>query len=177
MPTNKVKVLPDTWEFLSGLVDISVDPGGKSGKLRQQVDGVLVGVSPIVGLLDTLLVRGSEGAVVVQGGDTHPKLSHGMQSLRETTGMSASSDPGTDSLRKDARVDKFLDKFRKFSALREFIGEGTNLFRGRNLSSEQKPEHALGEDLSAVCCGRELLLAIWDGQPVEADALDIYIER
>jgi hypothetical protein len=32
-PTNKVKILFNTGEFLSGLVDVSVDPGGESGKL------------------------------------------------------------------------------------------------------------------------------------------------
>jgi len=31
--TNKVKILLDSRELLSGLVDVSVDPGSESGKL------------------------------------------------------------------------------------------------------------------------------------------------
>jgi hypothetical protein len=83
MPTNKVKVLIDTWEFVPGLVDVSIDSSSESRKFSQQVDRVLVGIGPVIGLLDTLFVCGSEGTVVVQSGDSHPKLSHGVQSLRK----------------------------------------------------------------------------------------------
>ena len=177
IPTNKVKVLLGTWEFLSGLVDVSVDSSSESGKLCQQVEGILVGVSPVVGLLDALLVRGGEGTVVVQGSDTHPKLGHGVQSVGKATKKNRI--PRlllTDGPQNDSRVNEFLDEFGEFSALRELVGEGTDLFWGRNLSGEQEPEHALRENLLAIRgCGK-LLLAIWNGQSVEADALKIYGE-
>jgi hypothetical protein len=63
--TDEVKVLLDTWEFLPSVVDISIDPSSESGKLSQQVDGIFICVGPIVGLLNTLLICGSKGAVVV----------------------------------------------------------------------------------------------------------------
>ena len=77
----------------------------------------------------------------------------------------------------DARVNEFLDKLGKFSAFCKLIGEGTDLFWGRNLSGKQEPEHALGDDLLAINSGRELFLAIRDGQPMEADALVIYVSN
>jgi hypothetical protein len=83
---------------------------------------------------------------------------------------------GTDSLRKDARVNEFLDECWKFSVLGELIGERTDLFWSRNLSGEQKPEHTLREYLFAVCGGGKLVLAIRDGQSVEPDTLKIYGE-
>jgi hypothetical protein len=80
-----------------------------------------------------------------------------------------------DSLWQDARVDELFDKLGKFSTFRELIGEGTNLFWGRNLSGEQEPEHALRNDLPAINSSGELFLAIWDGQSVEADTLVICV--
>ena len=71
----------------------------------------------------------------------------------------------------DIRVNEFLHKLGKFSTFRELIGEGTDLFRGRYLSGEQEPEHALRDDLLAIDSGGELFLAIWNGQSVEADTL------
>jgi hypothetical protein len=67
------------------------------------------------------------------------------------------------SSRKDARINEFLNEFRKFSALRELVGEGTDLFWSRNLSSEQEPEHALRQDLYAICGGGKSLLTFWNG--------------
>ena len=175
--TNKVKIPLDTREFLAGLVDVSVDPGGKSGKLGQQINGILIGVGPVVGLLDTLLVRGSESTVMVESSNTHAELSHGVQSFWETTEMLSSVGPGIDRLRIDTRVNEFLDKLGKFSTLREFIREGTDLFWSRNLSGEQEPEHALGDDLPAIDGSGELFLAIWDGQSMEADTLVIKVRN
>lgn len=85
--------------------------------------------------------------------------------------MSVSFGSGTDSLWQDVRVDKFLDKLGELSTFREFIGEGANLFWGRNLPSEQEPEHALRNDLLAIDGCGELFLAIWDGQSMETDPL------
>ena len=175
--TNKVKIRLDTREFLAGLVDVSVDPGGESGKLGQQIDGILIGVGPVVGFLDTLLVCGSEGTVMVESSDTHAELSHGVQSRWEATEILSSLGPGIDCLRRDTRVNEFLDKLGKFSTLRKLVREGTDLFWGRNLSGEQEPEHALGDDLLATCGGRELFLAIWNGQSVETDTLATYVRN
>ena len=93
VPTNQVKILLDTGKFLTSLVDVSVDPGGEGGKLGQQVDGIFVGVGPVVGLLDTFLVCGSEGAVVIEGSNTHAELCHGVQGLREATEILSSPYP------------------------------------------------------------------------------------
>ena len=91
MLTSKVKILLDTRELLASFVGVSVDPGGESGKLGQQIDGILIGVSPVVSLLDTLLVCGSEDTVVVESSNTHAKLSHGVQSCWEATETLSSS--------------------------------------------------------------------------------------
>ena len=121
IPTNKVNILLDTGEFLAGPVYVSVDPCSESRKLGQQIDGILVGVGPVVGLFDTLFVRGSEGTVVVESSNTHAKLSHGVQSFWEATEALSSLSPGIDCLRRDARVNEFLDELGKFSTLRKFI--------------------------------------------------------
>ena len=123
MPTNEVKILLDAWEFLPGLIDVPVDSSSQSGKFSQQVDGILVGVGPVVGLLNPLFVRGSEGTVVVQSSDAHPKLSHGVQSLWKAIKMLAPPDLRTDCPRGNARVNEFLDESREFSTLRELVGE------------------------------------------------------
>ena len=169
--TNKVKVLLDTREFLSGLIDISVDPGGQSGKLSQQVDGILIGIGPVFSLLDTLLIRGSEGTVVIESGDGHSELSHGVQGLREATKISALYDARVDDQWEDTRINEFLDKLGKFSTFRELIRERADLFWGRHLPGEQEPEHALRDNLLAIDSGGELFLAIWNGQSVEAYTL------
>ena len=88
--TDKVKILLDTREFFSSFVDVPVDPGRKSGKFGQQVDGILVSVVPVFGLLDTLLVCSGESTVVVESSDTHTELGHRMQGLREAAGILAS---------------------------------------------------------------------------------------
>ena len=100
-----------------------------------------------------------------------------MQSLRETGEILASLDSRTDSVWQDARINEFLDKFGKFTTVRELLREGADLFWGRNLPGEQEPEHALRDDLLAVNSGWELLLAIWDGQSVEADTLVVYVRN
>lgn len=84
---------------------------------------------------------------------------------------------GDDSLRKGARVNEILNEFRKVTPFRKLTREGADLFWSRNLSGEQEPEHALGEDLLAICSSGKFLLAIWDGQSMEADTLEIYSER
>ena len=154
MLTSKVKILLDTRELLASFVGVSVDPSRESGKLGQQIDGILIGVGPVVSLLDTLLVCGSEDTVVVESSNTHAKLSHGVQSCWEATEILSTLGPGIDFLRRDTRVDEFLDKLGKFSTLRKLIREGTDLFWGRNLPGEQEPEHALGDDLLATDGGR-----------------------
>jgi len=98
IPTNKVKILLYTGEFLTGPVDVSVDSCSESRKLGQQIDGILVGVGPVVGLFDTLFVRGSEGTVVVESSNTHAELSHGVQSFWEAIEVLSSLGPGIDCL-------------------------------------------------------------------------------
>ena len=98
-----------------------------------------------------------------------------MQGLRKATEILSLHDAGTDGHWQDIRIYEFLDKFGKFSAFRELIGEGADLFRGWYLSGEQEPEHALRDDLLAVDSGGELFLAIRDGQSMEADTLVISV--
>ena len=98
-----------------------------------------------------------------------------MQSFWEATEILVPFDSGTDTILRDARVNEFLDKLGKFPTFCELVGERTDLFWGRNLSGKQEPEHALGDDLLAIDSGGELLLAIRDGQSVEADTLVIYV--
>ena len=50
--------------------------------------------------------------------------------------MLASLNSWTGGFWQDARVNELLDELGKVSTLRELVGEGTDLFWGRNLSSE-----------------------------------------
>ena len=80
---DKVEILVNAGQRAAGVVDIAVDPRGEGGKTRDEVDGVLEGVGPVLGLLDTLLVCRGERAVVVERGDTHGELRHRVQRLGE----------------------------------------------------------------------------------------------
>jgi hypothetical protein len=52
------------------------------------------------------------------------------------------------------------------------LGERAGLLGGGDLPGEEEPEHTLRDDLFAAGCSREDLLAIGDGEAVEADTLD-----
>lgn len=61
----------------------------------------------------------------------------------------------------------------KVSLLGQFSGELSGLSFGRNLTSEEQPEHTLSDDLLASWSGGKLLLAIGDRETVEADTLEV----
>ena len=68
-------------------------------------------------------------------------------------------------------VNELLDLGREVAILRKLGRKSAGLCLGGDLASEEEPEHTLGDDLLASLCGREELLALGDGEPVEADAL------
>lgn len=69
------------------------------------------------------------------------------------------------------RVDEVLDELGQGALRRELLRERERLLGGRDLSCQEEPEHALGDDLLAAGCGREYFLTVRNGEPVEADAL------
>ena len=73
---------------------------------------------------------------------------------------------------RDSRVDQLLDVFGQISLLRELAGELAGLSLGGNLASQEKPQHALCDDLLATRSRSESLLAVRDSQAMETDALD-----
>ena len=69
------------------------------------------------------------------------------------------------------RVDEILNELGQGTLRRELLRERERLLGRWDLSCQQQPEHALRDDLLAAGRGREYLLAVRNGEPVEADAL------
>src|SRR4051812_31521666 len=70
-------------EGASTAVGVLVDLGGDGGELRKERDAVVKGRLPVVGLAEALLVGLGELGRVVERGDGHGELGHGVQVLGE----------------------------------------------------------------------------------------------
>ena len=55
--------------------------------------------------------------------------------------------------------------------LGKFSGQLSSLCFGGDFASQEKPEHALSDDLLSTRCSGKLLLAVRNGQAMEADTL------
>lgn len=137
-------------------VDVEVDARGDRGELGNEIKRVLEGGLPVLSLLDAAVVRVSELAVVVEGRNSRRELGHGVQALGE-------------------RVNDLLNVLRELGTRHEVLREALHLLRGGDLASKDKPEHRLGEHLSALVADavgvRELLLALGNALTVEGDTL------
>lgn len=117
-----------------------------------QVHAILVGRSPVILLVDAILVRLGKGRVVVQGGNGDRKLAH-----RVEGGWTA--------------VDEFLDKLGKGSTSGPVGGETLDLLNGGDFAGEEKPEETLRQRLGSTGSFREQVLAFRNGLASESDAL------
>jgi hypothetical protein len=133
-------------------VGVLVNLGRNGRQLSEEGDAVIEGRLPVVSLIQALLVGLCELGLVVEGGDGHGELGHGVKVRGEV-------------------VEHLGDEGGDLGLLRELTGELANLVGGRNLAGEEEPEHSLGEHLSAGCALGKLALAVLDSASVETDAL------
>lgn len=139
-------------EGSSTAVRVLVDLGGDLGQLGNEVNGVIKGVLPVLGLGDTSLVSLGELGVVVKGRHGHGELGHGVQGGGE-------------------RVEHLGDELGDLTLLGELSRQTSDLLLSGNLAGEEEPEHGLGEHLTALNGLGENLLALLDGLAVESDTL------
>jgi hypothetical protein len=139
-------------ERSSTKVRVLVDLGGNLGQLGNEVDGVIEGVLPVLGLGDTSLVGLGELGVVVKGRHGHGELGHGVQGRGQV-------------------VEHLVDKLGDLALLSELSRQASDLLLSGNLAGEEEPQHGLGEHLAALNGLGEHLLALLDGLAVESDTL------
>lgn len=137
---------------LATLEDVLVNAGSDGGELGNEVHGVLKGISPVLLLVDALGVGAGERGGLLESGNGHGELSHGVEVGR-------------------AAVDQLLNKLGNLGAGGPVRGKVADLLLGGNLAGEEKPEETLGEGLVAAGGLRKKLLALGDGLAAEADTL------
>lgn len=106
---------------LAALEDILVDAGSNVGKLGDEVHRVLVGVGPVLLLVDTLGVGLGEAGGLLKSSDGEGELGHGV----EVSG---------------AVVDELLDELGNVGTGSPLGGQVADLLLGRDLTGQEKPE-------------------------------------
>ncbi len=157
---------------LATLEDVLVDARSNVGELGDQVHGVLVGVAPVLLLVDTLGVGLGEAGGLLESSDGEGELGHGVEVGR-------------------AVVDELLDELGDVGTGGPFGREVANLLLGGDLAGQEKPEETCGElglvarrsiefEHIILTLGKRLLatgglgeklLALGDGLATEADTL------
>lgn len=128
-----ILVLLDSWD-LAVLEDVAVDAGSNGGELCDEVHGVLEGVLPVLGLLDTLGVCLGEGRLVLKSSDGKRELSHWVEGVGAT-------------------VNQLLDELGDIGAGSPLGREVANLLLGGNLTGEEKPEETYARQSMSVLVG------------------------
>mmetsp|Transcript_6854 Transcript_6854/g.17243 ORF Transcript_6854/g.17243 Transcript_6854/m.17243 type:complete len:219 (+) Transcript_6854:2841-3497(+) len=140
-------------DVISVLEVLAVDKGSHTGKLGDQVHGILEGKFPVFGFVYTTSIASSELALLLEGKDSHGQLSHGVGSLREA-------------------FDQILNPCRYIGTLHETSSDFVSLGLSREFTSEKKVKQTLGKRLfSRSLVLGELFLALRDRVATEADAL------
>eukprot|EP00754_Rhynchopus_humris_P004259 Rhum_TRINITY_DN12180_c0_g1::Rhum_TRINITY_DN12180_c0_g1_i2::g.49956::m.49956 len=135
----------------------AVDLGGQLRHTRQQVEGVVQGVLPVVGLRGRAVsVALRELARVSEGQETRRELEHRVHVRRERV----------------KRLRHLVDDGVARGTEVELVLQLLHLLVRGHLAREQKPPHRLRERLRAARRLRQLLLALRDGEATEADALN-----
>ena len=106
---------------LAALEDVLVDARSDVGELGNEVHGVLKGVAPVLLLVDTLGVGGSERRGLLESSDGNRELGHGVEVGR-------------------AAVDQLLNELGEVGAGSPLGGQVADLLLGRDLTGEEKPE-------------------------------------
>jgi hypothetical protein len=119
--------------------DVAVDASGDGGQLGDEVHGVLVGVSPVLLLVDTLGVGLGEGRLVLKSSHGERELSHGVEGVGAT-------------------VDELLNELGDIGTGSPLGRQITDLLLGGDLAGQQEPEETLGQGLLTTgSLGQELL--------------------
>lgn len=137
---------------LSVLEKVSVDSRSNDGELGNEVHGILVGVLPVLLLVNTLLVSLGELRLGLQSVDGNTELSHGVE------GGGAS-------------VDELLNMLGDLGSRGPVSGQTLDLSISGDLAGEQEPEKTLGERLLSARGVGKLLLEVGDSQTSESDTL------
>lgn len=132
--------------------NVAVNSRSDTGELGEEVNGILVGVLPVLLLVDTSLVSLGERRLGLESVDSNRKLSHGMQRGR-------------------AVINQLLDVLGKLRSSGKLGRESLDLRLGRDLTGQQKPEETFGKGLIATGALRELLLKIGDSLSTETNTL------
>ena len=131
---------------------VAVDAGGNAGDLGEEIHRVLIGVVPVLVLVDTLVVGLGEAGLGAEGRHGGHKLSHGVEGLGEA-------------------VDHLLDVGREGRAASPLLGDGLGLLVGGDLTGHQKPEETLGKGLLTSRSLGQDLLKVGDRVSLEANSL------
>lgn len=110
---------------LAALEDVLVDARSNVGELGDEVHRVLVGVGPVLLLVDTLGVGLGELGGLLESSDGKGELGHGVEVGR-------------------AVIDELLDELGDVGAGSPLGGEVTDLLLGRDLTGQEEPEETCG---------------------------------
>lgn len=147
-----VQRVVDGADDLAVLEQVSVDSRGDDGELGNEVHGILVGVLPVLLLVDTLLVSLGELGLGLESVNGNGELGHGVQG-------------------RGASVDELLNVLGEIGSGSPVSGERLDLSVSGDLAGEEEPEKTLGKRLLSAGGGGKLLLEVGDGQTSESDTL------
>lgn len=153
-----VQVLGNLASQLAVVENVSVDSSGNVWQLGQQLNGVLVGVLPVLGLWNTLGVSLSKLGLRFQSSHGNGELGHWVQVRRRS-------------------VDQFLNVLWQSRSGSQLLRESFGLGLGWHLTSQQQPEQSLWQWLIAAWSLWQLLLDVWNGSASETNTLNRVQDR
>ncbi len=121
-------------------------------QLREKVDAVIESRFPVISLVQAALVRLGEDGGVIQRRYSASELGHRMQVLGKV-------------------VEHAVDELWQLRLLGKLARKSSNLGRRWDLSGQQQPEHGFREHFGSRRSLGQLILAIFDGSAMEANAL------
>lgn len=132
--------------------DVAVNAGSDSRELGKEVNRVLVGVLPVLLLVNTLLIRLGESRLRLKSVNSNRELSHGVKGRRRS-------------------VNQLLDMLGELGSGSKLSRESLDLGLGGDLTGQQKPEETLGKGLLTAGALGKLLLEVGDSLTTETDTL------
>lgn len=107
---------------LAIFVDVAIDLRSNGGELGNEVHGILIGVAPVLLLVNTLSIGLGELGLVLESSDGQRELGHRVKGVR-------------------ASVNELLDELGNLRAGSPLGGESLDLLSGRDLAGQQQPEN------------------------------------
>ncbi|KAH3662858.1 hypothetical protein OGATHE_004434 [Ogataea polymorpha] len=136
---------------LTVLEHVSVDSGGDDWQLGQKLDGVFVGVLPVLFFVDTCCICLGELGLRLQSSHSNRELGHRVQSGRGS-------------------VDDLFNMLWQFRSGSELLRKSLGLGGRRDLTGQQEPEKGLWKWLLTALGLRELLLNVRNGSSSEPNS-------